>query len=328
MIMKNKPLLLKPTGKNYIWGGNRLNSDFSKNIDMKPLAETWECSTHPDGPSIVCNGEYDGMQLREVLKRNPGYLGKYANEQGEIPILVKLIDADRDLSVQVHPDDAYAYEHEKGQLGKTEMWYVLDAKSEARLVYGFRKDVDEATVRKAIAEEKLTNYLQQVNVAKDDVFFIESGIVHAIGSGILVAEVQENSNITYRLFDYNRVDKNGNKRELHIDKAMKVVNFKSSAEPRQPMRVLRYSPGVANELLCRCKYFEVHRMIINSERRQKVEYQSLEDSFRVLLCVQGCGVIKYDNESLDIYRGDCIFIPADSSVMQIHGKMTFLEILG
>ena len=326
--MKNKPLLLKPTGKNYIWGGNRLNSDFSKNIDMKPLAETWECSTHPDGPSIVCNGEYDGMQLREVLKRNPGYLGKYANEQGEIPILVKLIDADRDLSVQVHPDDAYAYEHEKGQLGKTEMWYVLDAKSEARLVYGFRKDVDEATVRKAIAEEKLTNYLQQVNVAKDDVFFIESGIVHAIGSGILVAEVQENSNITYRLFDYNRVDKNGNKRELHIDKAMKVVNFKSSAEPRQPMRVLRYSPGVANELLCRCKYFEVHRMIINSERRQKVEYQSLEDSFRVLLCVQGCGVIKYDNESLDIYRGDCIFIPADSSVMQIHGKMTFLEILG
>ncbi|MBQ6814988.1 MAG: class I mannose-6-phosphate isomerase [Lachnospiraceae bacterium] len=326
----NKPLLLKPTGKDYLWGGNKLNDKFAKNIDISPLAETWECSTHPDGPSIVSSGEYTGKTLVDVLKACPEYLGRYANDKGELPILIKFIDAKKDLSVQVHPTDEYAREYENGQRGKTEMWYVLDAEKNSKLVYGLKRTCEEKTIRKALETGKLERYLQKVSVKKNDLFFIEAGTIHAIGEGILIAEIQENSNLTYRLYDYDRVDKNGQKRELHIDKAMAVSNLNSMAEPKQPLRVLNYKPGVASEVLCRCKYFEVHRMIVNTERRQIIEYQSDSLSYRVLLCVEGCGTITYDGgkESMNFYQGDCIFIPADSVKMNIHGKAQFLDIRG
>ena len=324
----NRPFLLRPSGKDYLWGGKRLNDEFEKNIPMSPLAETWECSTHPDGPSYVMGGTFDGMSLADVLKAHPEYLGSHPSTDGELPILIKFIDARSDLSIQVHPDDAYAGEHENGQQGKTEMWYVLDAGKEAKLVYGFRRNTKEETVRKAIANGTLMKYLQQVPVQKDDLFFIEPGTVHAIGAGSLIAEIQENSNLTYRLYDYDRVDKNGQKRQLHIDKAMAVTNFKSSAEPRQPLRVLKYRQGVASELLCRCKYFEVYRMIVNTERRQKVIYRADSISFRVLLCVNGCGTIRHAGESMDFYKGDCIFVPADSVEMNIHGQAQFLDVRG
>lgn len=326
--MMNRPFMLRPSGKDYLWGGRRLNDEFEKNIQMSPLAETWECSTHPDGASYVVGGEYDGMELAQVIQAHPEYLGTHPQSQGELPILIKFIDAKRDLSVQVHPTDEYAKNHENGQHGKTEMWYVLDASSDAKLVYGFQQNTDEETVRKAIAEGKIMNYLQQIPVQKDDVFFIEAGTVHAIGEGCLIAEIQENSNLTYRMYDYDREDKNGNKRPLHIDKAMEVANFQSSAEPKQPLRVLKYKQGVASELLCRCKYFEVYRMIVNTERRQIVRYQSDGESFRVLLCVNGCGTIGYEQESMNFYKGDCIFVPANSVEMQIHGNARFLDVRG
>lgn len=325
--MQNKPFLLKPVGKDYLWGGNRLNDEFSKDIDLAPLAETWECSTHPDGPSIVATGEFAGLTLTEVLKKHPEYMGGKSNSDGELPILIKFIDAKSDLSVQVHPTDEYAMEYENGQLGKTEMWYVLEATKDAKLVYGLSRDCNEKTIRKAIDEGNVEKYLQKVPVKKDDLFFIEAGTIHAIGAGALIAEIQENSNLTYRLYDYNRVDKNGNKRELHIDKAMAVSNFKSSVEPKQPLRVLKYRPGVASELLCRCKYFEVYRMLINTERRQVIKYQSDSQNFRVLLCVDGCGTISYEKDSaLKFYKGDCIFVPADSVDITIHGKAQFLDV--
>ena len=136
MPNENKPLLLRPSGKDYLWGGSRLNDDFEKNIDLTPLAETWECSTHPDGPSYVVGGAFDGQELAAVLKTHPEYLGERHKGENTLPILIKFIDAKKDLSVQVHPTDAYAQEHEGGQLGKTEMWYVLDAGRDAKLVYG------------------------------------------------------------------------------------------------------------------------------------------------------------------------------------------------
>lgn len=331
--MRHTPLLLKPTGKGYLWGGDRLNDDFHKNIDLSPLAETWECSTHKDGPSMVATGLYKGKTLQEVLKEHPEYLGIHANEDGELPILVKLIDANKELSVQVHPTDEYANQYENGQLGKTEMWYVLDAAKNAKLIYGFNHDVTKSVVKNAIENGNLLNHLQEIEVKKNDLFFIEAGTVHAIGAGILVAEIQENSNLTYRLYDYNRVDKDGNKRELHIDKALEVANLKSSSEPRQPLRVLQYSPGVARELLCRCKYFEVHRMMINTERRQNVSYQADELSFRVLLCIAGCGVCSYTDEdgrsnTETYYKGDCIFFPAGSEEVLLQGKGEFLDMRG
>lgn len=329
----HKPFLLKPAGKDYLWGGNRLNDDFSKGIELLPLAETWECSTHPDGPSIVASGEYTGQSLVDVLKEHPEFLGSHplmaeSAKRGELPVLIKFIDAKKDLSVQVHPDDAYAMKNENGSLGKTEMWYVMDAAKDAELIYGFYRDIDKETLRKSLQEGSVEKYLQKIKIKKDDVFFIEAGTVHAIGAGALIAEIQENSNLSYRLYDYNRVDKNGKKRELHIDKALDVVSVKRSAEPRQPLRVLHYKRGAASEFLCRCKYFQVERQIINTERcRSMAEFQTDGNSFQVLLCLKGCGsILEEGGEMLNFFKGDCIFVPADSVLLKLHGKAQFLKV--
>ena len=319
---------LVPTGKDYLWGGTRLREEYGKKIDLTPLAETWECSTHPDGPSYVVDGAFAGQELAEVLKLHPEYLGERHKGENSLPILIKFIDAKKDLSVQVHPTDTYAREHENGQLGKTEMWYVLDASRDAKLVYGLKQDCSKEEIRGAIHNGTVMKYLQKVPIHKDDLFFIQAGTIHAIGAGALVAEIQENSNLTYRLYDYDRVGKDGKKRELHIDKALDVANLHSSAEPKQPLRVLKYRQGVASELLTRCKYFEVYRMLVNTERRQTVHYRADELAFRVLLCVNGCGTISYEGGFITFYKGDCIFVPADSVTMTIHGQAQFLDVRG
>ena len=330
MSLKNKPFLLKPVGKDYLWGGRRLNDDFSKEIPLQPLAETWECSTHPDGPSMVASGEFKGLSLAEVLHLQPELLGRHYAGLGELPILIKLIDAKKDLSVQVHPDDEYAFKHEQGQRGKTEMWYVLDASRDSQLVYGFSHDINRAVLEKSLLDGTVEKYLQKVPVHSDDIFFIKPGTVHAIGAGALIAEIQESSNLTYRLFDYNRVDKNGKKRELHIEKALAVVNMQGSARPKQPLRVLKYRRGYAAEMLCRCKYFQVERVLVNTERcRELASFQSNSDSFQVLLCTNGCGIMTFgDGEVLQLFRGDCVFLPADSVEVKVHGKLQMLLVRG
>ena len=322
------PFLLSPAGKDYLWGGSRLKDDFAKEIEMYPLAETWECSTHPDGLSMVASGEFQGMTLRDVLEMHPEFIGTNPKMTDGLPILIKLIDAKQDLSVQVHPDDDYAKEHENGSLGKSEMWYVMDASRDAKLVYGFYHDMDKETLKTSIAEGTIEKYLQKVPIEKDDVFFISAGQVHAIGAGALIVEIQESSNITYRLYDYGRLDKDGNPRQLHVEKALDVANLKSSAQPRQPMRTLRFRTGQATELLGRCKYFQVERMILNTERTRKMaEFQTGSNSFQVLLCTEGCGVLFFGSNSLNFYRGDCIFVPANSEMIKIHGKAQMLKVV-
>ena len=326
MSLKTEPFLLRPAGKDYLWGGTRLKDDFSKDLPMNPLAETWECSTHPDGPSIIASGKYKGQFLADVIKKHPEYLGTHPKGKAGLPILVKLIDARKDLSVQVHPNDEYAMKYENGSLGKTEMWYVVDAAKDASLIYGFYHDMDRAVLKKSLEEGSVQKYLQKIRIHKDDVFFIEAGTVHAIGKGALIAEIQESSNLTYRLFDYDRVDREGRRRELHIRKALDVINLKGSQEPRQPMRVLRYRKGTASELLCRCKYFQTERMLVNTEcYREMADYQTGENSFQVLLCIGGCGTLT-GKESIHFIKGDCIFIPANSTPLKIHGKAEFLKI--
>ena len=320
---------MKPAAKDYLWGGNRLNDDFSKDIDMHPLAETWECSTHPDGPSVVASGEHTGKTLIEVLREHPKYLGSHPKTKRELPILIKLIDAKQNLSVQVHPSDEYAKKYEHGQLGKTEMWYILDAAKDSKLVYGFNMNQDKEVVKKAIKNGTVEKYLQKVAVKKNDLFYIKAGTVHAIGAGALIAEIQESSNLTYRLYDYERIDKNGKKRELHIDKGLAVAELKAATEPRQPLRVLKYRRGCASELLCRCKYFEVYRMLINTERcREMVSYQADNTSFRVLLCTDGCGSVRTEEGSREFFKGDCIFVPANSERLRLHGQAQFLDVRG
>ena len=177
-----------------------------------------------------------------------------------------------------------------------------DAARDAKLIYGLRQDCTKKEMQKALAEGTVMKYLQKVPIHKDDLFFIPAGTIHAIGAGALVAEIQESSNLTYRLYDYDRIGKDGKKRELHIDKALDVADLHGSAEPRQPLRVLKYRPGMASELLIRCKYFEVYRMLINTERRQTVHYRADRMAFRVLLCMDGCGTISYDEGTVNFYR--------------------------
>lgn len=326
----NIPFLLKPAAKDYLWGGSRLNDEFNKGIDVHPLAETWECSTHPDGQSLVASGSDIGKTLGDVLQKHPEYLGTHPLQimsgKPELPVLIKLIDATQDMSVQVHPDDAYALENENS-LGKTEMWYVLAARKGASLVYGFNQDMDRERVQNALADGTIEKYLNRVPVRENDVFFVEAGTVHAIGAGIIMAEIQESSNLTYRLYDYGRVDKNGKQRKLHVEKAMQVMNMRSSAQPRQPMRVLRYKRGCACELLTRCKYFQVERLLLNTDiYGLSLDYKTGSNSFQILLCTEGRGFLSGENFSLSFSKGDSVFVPAESIPLKLGGQAQMLKV--
>lgn len=325
---KEQPFLLKPAVKNYLWGGQRLRDEFCKESERSPLAETWECSSHPNGPSIAASGRFSGMTLAEIIRIHPEFLGKHPEAEGELPVLVKLIDAKQDLSIQVHPDDAYAAAHENGQRGKSEMWYVLDAEPGAELVYGLKQDMSRTSLRRSIQEGTIEKYVQKIPVRKNDVFYVKAGTIHAVGGGVLIAEIQESSDLTYRLYDYQRVDKDGKARELCVEKALETANLRREDAPRQAPRVLRYRQGYASELLCRCQYFEVHRILINTERcHSLVGYRADCLSFRVLLCLRGCGAWVTENGSTQLFfKGDCIFFPADSAEVRLHGRAQFLDI--
>lgn len=316
-------LKLMPAGKDYLWGGTRLKEEYGKRIDLAPLAETWECSVHPDGPSTVAVGAFKGQTLAEVLEGHPEYLGRKV-QNGELPILVKFIDAKQDLSVQVHPDDAYAWEHEH-QNGKTEMWYVIDAEEGASLIYGFRHRVTERILKNAVKTDTLDKHLQKVEVHKGDVYYVPAGTVHGIGKGILLAEIQENSNITYRVYDYNRVDKDGKKRELHFDKAVQVMDMEPAPDVEQVPRMVQYFPGGSRELLCRCKYFEAERIQVT----KGFTFSITDYSFQVLMCLDGYGQVETMDAELKPVRfmkGETLFLPAGIGRCLLIGEATLLKI--
>lgn len=325
-----KPFLLKPAGRDSLWGGSTLKNDFNKEIDMTPLAETWECSTHPNGLSTIASGKFYGATLKSFIKKHPEILGtNVKSRDGSIPILVKFIDAKEQLSVQVHPTDEYAKEHERGQKGKTEMWYVVGATKDATLTYGFKRNVSEETVRKGLETGSIERYMNKVQVHKNDVFLVEAGTIHAIGAGCLIIEVQESSDLTYRLYDFNRVDKNGNKRKLDIEKGLQVLNRKAINPPKQPIRVLRYTNGMASESIISCPFFQVDRLLVNTqESRKMATFQSNVNSFEVLTCYYGCGSITYgrNNTTFNFFKGDTIFVPANSIPIKIHGRASFIKV--
>ena len=321
-----KTFLLKPSGKDYIWGGTRLKRQFYKELPLQPLAETWECSVHPDGPSYVASGEQKGLPLTDVLAAHPEYLGTSPSVQGAgLHILVKLIDARENLSVQVHPDDAYAFKHEGGQEGKTEMWYVVDAEPGAKLVFGLDRMMTPEHFRACLERGTVESCLRWVPVRKNDVFFIPAGTIHAIGGGVLVAEIQQSSNLTYRLYDYGRVGKDGRPRPLHVDKALDVADLSGSQHPRQPMRVLRYRRGFAEESLCKCPYFQVERCLLNGEG---VVLPPQPESYRVLLCLEGAGCLYEGDNPLHFHKGDTLFIPATAEDLELSGGAEFLLVRG
>lgn len=331
MSFKNQayPFLLCGVGKDYLWGGNRLKDDFGKDYGIYPLAESWECSTHPNGESLVASGPYIGLTLAKVLKKHPKYLGNNNfNKKGQLPILIKFIDAKSDLSIQVHPSDEYAKEKEHNQLGKTEMWYVLDSKEGSTLTYGFHKDMSRDSVKKAIESNNIEKFLNKVKIHPNDLFLINAGTIHAINAGALIVEIQESSDLTYRVYDYDRRDKNGNKRELHVNKALDVLNYNKMDKPSQPLRVLKYKPGYANELLIRCKYFQVERILINTEIvRDYIDFDVDPSSFEVFVCCSGQGSVSDGtNYFFNFYKGDTIFIPATCKKFRVNGKASLLKV--
>lgn len=310
---------LIPSGKDYLWGGTRLKDEYGKKIDMTPLAESWECSVHPDGPSFVANGQYKGKTLKEVLDEHPEYIGAKAN--GVFPILAKFIDAKKDLSVQVHPDDEYARENENDN-GKTEMWYIIDAEEGASLIYGFKHKVTKEILERAIERGELDKHLQKVEVHKGDLYFVPAGTVHGIGKGILLAEIQESSNVTYRVYDYDRVDKNGKKRPLHFDKAVQVMDMGVVPDIKQKRRMVRYYPGCSRELLCRCKYFETERIQVT----KGFSFSVREESFQVLMCLDGYGQVEVDGDKpVRFTKGETVFLPAGIGRCLIIGDATLLK---
>ena len=214
---------LTPACKDYLWGGEKLRHDYGIQSQLHPLAEAWVLSCHPDGPSVVATGPLAGKTLPEYIqKKGPGCLGADFEKFTDFPILAKFIDANGDLSIQVHPSNDYALAHEH-QFGKTEMWYVLDCEPGATLYYGFQHQISREEFQQRIQDNTLTEVLNAVPVEKGDLFFIPAGTLHAIRKGIMVAEIQQNSNMTYRIYDYGRVGADGKPRQLHIQQALEVT---------------------------------------------------------------------------------------------------------
>ncbi len=324
------PFLLSPVAKDYLWGGERLKGLFDDGDAFDIIAEAWVCSTHDHGVSMVASGPCKGQLLTDVLKRHPDYLGSHPScDAGQLPVLIKFIDAKQNLSVQVHPDDDYAKEHESGQLGKIEMWYVLEAKEGARIVYGFNGDYEKEDIGQALDEGRIEECLNYVPVKAGDVFLVKPGTVHAIGEGILIAEIQESSDLSYRLYDYGRLDREGHARPLHIDKSLDVLNYKTTPMPKLPMRIFSYVPGAATELLARCEYFQVERMLLYTEDMPAgVSYQTTRYSFEVLLCYSGQAVIENPttHESIRLDMGRAIFAPASSPALRLTGHASLLRV--
>ncbi|MDE6150296.1 MAG: class I mannose-6-phosphate isomerase [Ruminococcus sp.] len=306
-------LKLTPAFKDYLWGGTRLRDDFQKDCDFDKIAESWELSCHKDGPSTISNGEFKGLTLAEYIeKAGKSVLGTDCEKFDNFPILIKLIDAKDNLSVQVHPDNEYALRVE-GEYGKTEMWYIVDCDEGATLLYGFKDTISKDEFAQRIADNTLLEVTNAVPVKKGDVFFIQAGTLHAIGKGILIAEIQQNSNTTYRIYDYGRVGNDGKPRELHVEKAKDVTDLcPAKAYPETPVE---QKDGYTSKLLSSCDYFTTYAIDVDS----KAVLEADEKSFASLLILEGEGKVIGD-DTVEFRKGDSIFIPAGTGKFAVDGK--------
>lgn len=256
------PLLFKPVLKDYIWGGRNLER-LGRELPAGIIAESWEIAAHEDGTTVVENGRFANQRLTDVHAQLGldliGSRSAWAQERGKFPLLIKLLDANQSLSVQVHPDDSYALANEGNELGKTEMWVVLDAAPGAGVIFGVAEGTTPEAFRQAIAAGNLEPYMHTLPVKKGDVVCVPAGSLHAILAGVLIAEIQQNSNTTYRVYDWNRLQ-NGKPRPLHVDKAMDVINFSQVAPTLCQPPLMAEENGVARYLLCQNDYFVTERV--------------------------------------------------------------------
>lgn len=302
---------MSPAFKDYLWGGTKLRDKYGFECDLDPIAEAWVLSCHKDGNSIAADGEYKGKTLAEIIEiEGARILGARAQRFEQFPLLIKLIDAKGNLSIQVHPTDEYALKHEN-EYGKTEMWYVVDCEEGSFLYYGFNREITAEEYKIRIENNTILEVLNKVEVKIGDCFFIEAGTVHAIGAGLLIAEIQQNSNSTYRVYDFGRVGADGKPRELHIEKAMAVSSLKPATAP------VLHEDGSADTLLGTCDYFTVKKHRFESG----IEIEVDDSSFCSLLCVDGS--VSVENTALK--AGESVFIPAGFGSVTVLGCGTVLE---
>lgn len=315
------PFKLLPAFKDYIWGGTKLRTEFGKRSELARLAESWELSCHKDGCSVVADGPLRGLSLPEALERlGPAALGTHCARFAQFPILIKLIDAQDNLSVQVHPDNEYALRAE-GEYGKTEMWVILEAEPGSTLLYGFSHPISREEFAARIRDNTLLDVLNQVPVRKGDVLFIDAGTLHAIGKGIVIAEIQQNSNTTYRIYDYGRLGADGKPRPLHIEKALDVTRREPPARGLTPQGEPRRESGCVRTLLAACDYFTVHSLSVEKE----AGFCADETSFHSLLCTAGEGVLRWEGGILAFGKGESLFVPASLGKYTVEGRCELLH---
>ena len=318
--MKNSlyPLKFEPILKDKIWGGEKLNTYFSKDSESKCLGESWEISTVPEDISVVSNGPLKGKSLQDILEVfKSDLLGQqnYKRFGNDFPLLIKFIDAKEDLSIQLHPDDALAKKRHNS-FGKTEMWYVMQADTDANLIVGFNQDMDKETYLKHLEDKSLTKILNFDKVKEGDTYFIEAGRVHAIGAGVLLAEIQQTSDVTYRVYDWDRVDSDGNERDLHNDIAIDAFDFNM----KDDFRVSYESHKNSSNEMVRCPFFVTNFIEMN----ETLKIENTQDSFMIYMCVDGEVEVSTAYSTINISKGETVLIPAvikDYSLKSNYAKL-------
>ena len=313
------PLLFEPIIKERIWGGTKLRDILHKPLVSEISGESWELSTVPGDVSVVANGVLAGNDLNAVVASNPeAVLGKKVVAQfgTQFPLLFKFLDAREDLSIQVHPNDALAKERHNS-FGKTEMWYVIQADPSSKLIVGFKEDSSKEDYISNLKQNTLLNLLEEYPVQKGDVFFLETGTVHAIGAGTVIAEIQQTSDITYRLYDWDRVDANGEGRALHTDLALDAINFTTTESK------INYNsiPNQRVEIVT-CPFFTTSVLAVDKDYLWKKK----KNAFTVFMCVEGKVEVHYNADSILVTTGETLLLPAEIEQIDIKGNATLLEI--
>jgi len=312
---------LEAAYKDYLWGGTRFIEEFGKVTDMSLIAESWEVSCHPDGESKVINGEFAGKNLWSVLSSNPDMMGTKCVDKSKFPVLVKLIDAKEKLSLQVHPDDEYAT-REENQQGKNEMWYIVDCEPGAKLILGFKQEHTKSELKAMIENNTMMDYVQYIDIKPGDCYCIPAGLLHAICEGVMIAELQQNSNVTYRVYDYGRVGADGQPRELHINKALDVTD--TTLKPIKSDFGAIKTSDYCEEKLTNWQYFQSKKINIFG----KMEINASVGSFQTLTCIAGSAELMFNDKSLTIKKGDSAFIPAGLGTYTLKGdaEIFFVEL--
>lgn len=304
-----------PSSKDYLWGGTKLVEQYGKRTDKKVMAESWEISSHKDGPSYLEDKEITLKAYTDTYRHK--VMGSKGLDFEDFPILIKFIDAKEALSIQVHPDDSYALKYEN-QYGKNEMWYVLEAEPGATLYYGVKEDITQEAFRKSIEEDYVLDVLNEVAVKPGDVIYVPAGTIHAIGAGTVICEIQQNSNVTYRVYDFKRQQPDGSYRDLHIDEAVAVSNLDKVDTDFVPQGTLEVCEGHSKQTLVTSPYF----VTTHYEVHKGAQFEVDETSFVSVVCLEGS--LSFNDVTL--FKGESAFIDANTGSVSVSGTGRFLHV--